>query len=109
MLFNDVLGRCFEIEITLEEVKTALKIDYDDEDTFLNLCIEVAKSHLESAIDDYDTKNTDEKFANKAKLIIILTVQDLFDNRSFTTNTTNGQSEKVKYIIQSLLIQMRWS
>ena len=90
----------------MEEVKEALKIDYEDEDTFLNLCLEAAKSHLKNAIDDFETKLTNEKFFNQAKLVIIMTVQDMFDNRSYTTEK---QSEKVKFIIQSLIAQMRWS
>lgn len=95
------------MEITLAEVKEALKIDYDDEDVFLELCLETAKAHTEDAIEDYATKIADEKFANKAKLVIIMTIQDMFDNREFANSSE--KSEKVKYIIQSLLAQMRWT
>ena len=96
----------FKIGITLDEVKESLKIDYDDEDVFLTLCLDAATAHLESAIDDYDTKITDEKFAKKAKMVIIITIQDMFDNRNYISGV---YSDKVKYIIQSLMAQMRWS
>ena len=93
------------MEITLAEIKEALRIDYDDEDIYLQLCLDTATAHIEEAIDDYATKIADEKFAKKAKLLTIMTVQDMFDNRVYSTD----KPEKVKYILQSLMAQMRWS
>lgn len=96
-----------KIEITLAEVKEALRIDYDDEDTYLQLCLDAAKAHVEDAIDDYETKITEAKMQSKAKIAIIAITQDLFDNRVYTFASTD-KSEKVKYIIQSLMQQMRY-
>jgi len=95
-----------KIEITLEEVKEALRIDYEDEDYFLNLCIRTAEGYLRDAIEGYDVKIKEQSFANKAKLVIIMITQDLFDNRGYSTDK---QSEKVKYILQSFMAQMRWT
>ena len=72
----------------------------------MGLCVESAKAYLKDAIDEYDTKILNESFANKAKLVIIMIVQDLFDNRVYAQDK---ESEKVKYIIQSFMAQMRWS
>lgn len=96
-----------KIEITLEEVKEALRIDYDDEDVYLDLCLEAAKVHLEDSIDDYNTKILEEKFQKKAKIVIIMTTQNLFDNRTYSENSSN--TDKIKYVIQSFIAQMRWS
>jgi len=96
--------------VTIELAKEALKIDYDDEDTFLGLCIEAAEVHLEGAIDDYSTKIEDEKFIKMAKIVILMTVQSLFDNRVFSNDvSSSAASEKIKYIISSFMAQMRWS
>lgn len=93
------------MEITLDELKQALKIDYEDEDNYLQLCLDAAKAHLEDAIDNYEEKILDEKFNKKAKLVVIFTVQDMFDNRGMTSGI---YTDKIKYIIQSLMAQMRW-
>ncbi len=91
------------MDIVLNEVKEALRIDYDDEDKYLQLCIDVAKSHLESAIDNYEEKILNENFQMKAKLVIIFIIQDIFDNRSLSTD-----KDKIRYSIKSLMAQMRW-
>ena len=98
-----------KIEIALSLVKEALRIDYDDEDTFLNLCLESAKGYIEDAIDDYETKIEDTKFQNKAKIAIISIVQDMFYNRVYSNAANMAQSEKTRYIIASLMAQMRYA
>lgn len=98
-----------EINITLAEVKEALRIDYDDEDTYLQLCLDAAKGYVEDAIDDYALKVVDVKFHSKAKMVIVMAVQNMFDNRVFSTIDNNKNTEKVKYIITSLMVQMRWA
>ena len=42
--------------LTLIEVKQFLRIDYDDEDNFLELCIQNAEEYIRDAVDDFDTK-----------------------------------------------------
>lgn len=91
--------------ITLEEVKQALRIDYDDEDPYLQICIDASEAYLESAIDDYEEKIKDNKFQHRAKIIIIMTTQNLFDERSYTSGI---YQDKIKFIVQSLMAQMRW-
>lgn len=96
--------------VTIQEVKEALRIDYDDEDTYLNLCIKAAQSHLEDALDDFDNKILDDKFKNKAKIVVLMTIQNLFDNRVFSTDISSSTTnEKVKYILSSFMLQMRWT
>ena len=97
-----------KIEITLAEVKEALRIDYDDEDTYLQLCLDAAKAYVEDAIDDFALKITEPKFHSKAKITVIMATQNLFDKRVFSTLDDNKNTEKARYIIQSLMAQMRW-
>ena len=86
-----------KINITLAEVKEALRIDYDDEDTYLQLCLDTAKGYVEDAIDDYALKVVDVKFHSKAKMVIVMAVQNMFDNRVFSTIDNNNNTKRRVY------------
>lgn len=90
--------------VKLEELKEALRIDYNDENVFLQMCLNSAESYLKDSIDNYDEKIEVEAFQKKVKMPIILISQELFDNRSLTTE----KSEKVKYIMTSLMTQLKF-
>ncbi|NFF69377.1 phage gp6-like head-tail connector protein [Clostridium sporogenes] len=88
--------------LTLAETKEFLRLDYDDEDNFLQLCIQNAEEYIRDAIDDFDNKIQIERFQRKAKLLAMMLIQDMFDNRELMTK----DSEKYKYIAKSLIMQM---
>ncbi|EKS4345792.1 phage gp6-like head-tail connector protein [Clostridium botulinum] len=88
--------------LTLNETKNYLRIDYNDEDVVLQLCIDNAEEYIRDAIDDFDNKIQIERFQRKAKLLAMMLVQDMFDNRELMTK----DSEKYKYIAKSLIMQM---
>lgn len=88
--------------LTLNETKNYLRIDYDDEDIILQLCIDNAEEYIRDAIDDFDNKIQIERFHRKAKLLAMMLIQDMFDNRELMTK----DSEKYKYIAKSLIMQM---
>jgi len=91
--------------INLENLKIALRIDYDDEDIYLKMCLDAAIEHLKSAVDDYETKIKEESFIKKTNIILVFTVQKLFDERTFNDDTKT--STKINHIVSSLLTQMR--
>ncbi|KOY67280.1 DNA-packaging protein [Clostridium sporogenes] len=91
--------------ITLQEVKEYLRVDYDDEDNFLQLCIINAEGYLKDSIDNFEIKIKSERFKNKARLIMMAIIQDMFDNRDLTTK----ENEKYKLIVNYFLLQMKYS
>ena len=91
--------------IDLTGLKIALRIDYDDEDTYLKMCLDAAIEHLKSAVDDYEAKIETESFIKKANIVLTFTVQKLFDERTFNDDTKT--SVKINHIVSSLLTQMR--
>ncbi|MHB9927887.1 head-tail connector protein [Clostridium botulinum] len=88
--------------LTLNETKNYLRIDYDDEDIILQLCIDNAEEYIRDAINDFDNKIQIERFQRKAKLLAMMLIQDMFDNRELMTK----DNEKYKYIAKSLIMQM---
>lgn len=90
--------------LTLEECKTFLKIDWDDEDAQLNLFIQISEDYLKDSVDNFDTKLANERFKNKAKLLIMVLVNEMYSNREMITD----KQEKYKYIVQSFLVQMQY-
>nr|WP_278001059.1 head-tail connector protein [Clostridium botulinum] len=83
-------------------MKEFLRLDYDDEDNFLQLCIQNVEEYMRDAIDDFDNKIQIERFQRKAKLLALMLIQDMFDNRELMTK----DNEKYKYIAKSLIMQM---
>lgn len=88
--------------LTLAEVKEFLRLDYDDENNFLQLCMQNAEEYMRDVIDDFDNKIQIERFQRKAKLFSLMLIQDMFDNRELMTK----DNEKYKYIAKSLIMQM---
>ncbi|MEA5085097.1 MAG: head-tail connector protein [Lachnospiraceae bacterium] len=90
--------------ITLEELKLYLRIDSAEEDGFLQLCIDNAEGFLTDSIDDFATKINNERFKNKAKLLMMRIVLDMYDNRQMSTK----DNEEYKLLFQSFLLQMQY-
>lgn len=82
-------------EITLDDIKTYIKIDNDDEDNFLNAVLVGSKSFIKSYTGlDYD--KIDEK--EDLTLPIFVLCAEMYDNRQFTVNKGT-----LNPIIQSIL------
>lgn len=92
------------MDITLAEIKTYLGISYNDEDAFIQLCIDSSMDYLTSGVTDFNIKITNDRFVKKAKLFAYLLIQTMYDNRSFTTK----DNEKVRYIVRSMYLQMEY-
>lgn len=93
--------------IDLQEVKAFLHLDYDEEDAFLQLCLNTAIQYVADGITDYYKKidnDTTGAFCNKVKLVVLFLVQSMFADRTLMANS----NEKIKFIIQSLMLQMEY-
>ncbi|WP_243114115.1 head-tail connector protein [Clostridium botulinum] len=88
--------------LTLQETKEFLKVDYEDEDTFIQSLIEASEQYLKNATGrDFDSNN------QLAKLYCRVLINDWFRDRSLTiTGNALNVSDKVKYTLQSILMQL---
>ncbi|MCD3351267.1 phage gp6-like head-tail connector protein [Clostridium botulinum D/C] len=94
--------------VTVEEVKQYLKLDdYEEEDTLIKLLIENAEIYIEDAVCDINKMS--EKSKKKAKLLALVLVSDLYENRSLNINATKNVSvsEKIRYTVQSMILQLK--
>lgn len=94
--------------LDLQEVKEWLRIDYDEDNSQIQLLIDTAETYLKDSIDNFDTKlanDTDGSFKNKAKLVMLVLITNWYDSRDFTELDVD---EKVRYTITSLMKQMSY-
>ena len=76
--------------VSLDEVKSYLRIDFDDDDTMLETLINTSDEYLKSAIhSQYDSTS------ERAKLLSLIVISDLYDNR--------GVAEKVSGNVRKLV------
>lgn len=94
--------------VTLATVKEYLKISYDDEDNFIQICIDTAFQYLRNSIDDFDNKYQNDKFQKMADFILYPIIQDMFDNRTFSTGGVATNVEKYKILVNSIIIQLQY-
>lgn len=65
--------------MTLEDVKSYLHVDYEDDDTYLNELIEVSQIYIDSMVgEDYKTVEKAVKLANILQKKLI---HDMYENR----------------------------
>lgn len=86
--------------IELEEAKTFAKIEYEEENEIVQLLVDVAEEGLKNATGIvFDSNNS------LARLYCLVMVKDLYDNREITVEKA---SEKIRFTIQSILIQLKY-
>lgn len=83
--------------ITLKQTKNYLRIDYDDEDTYLDSLIEVSLIYIDSMVGE--SYKEDEKAAKLAELLQLKLVSDMYEQRS--TEIQNNM--KIDRITNSIL------
>mgnify|MGYP002621079388 FL=1 len=85
--------------LTLEEAKTWLRVDGEDEDSLIEMLIGAAETYLHNATEiQFDGTN------QLAKLFCLVLCADWYENRDLI-----GQqpSDKVRFTIQSILAQLQ--
>ena len=85
--------------ITLAEMKSYLKVDFDDDDNFITLLMDVAREYITDAIGECN-----EEIA-RVKLLMRVIVAELYEKRSMTFDI-NSTNEKVQYVIRSIINQL---
>lgn len=85
--------------MTLAEMKSYLKVDFNDDDNFITFLMDVAREYIVDAIGECD-----ETIA-RVKLLMRVIVAELYEKRSMTFDM-NSTNEKVQYVIRSIINQL---
>ncbi|WP_368248296.1 head-tail connector protein [Intestinimonas butyriciproducens] len=81
--------------MNLSTVKDFLKVDFEDDDSYILFLIDVAKEYITDSLGFYD--NTRQK----QKYLLLTLIQDMYNNRSYTVK----EDEKTRLIIRSIVLQ----
>lgn len=87
--------------MTLAEMKAYLKVDFDDDNDFITLLMDVAREYIIDAIG-----KCDETVA-RVKLLMRIIVGELYEKRSMTFDIDNT-NQKVQYTIRSIINQLSY-
>ena len=85
--------------MTLAEMKSYLKVDYNDDDNEITLMMNVAREYITDAIGECD-----ETIA-RVQLLMRVIVGELYEKRSMTFDM-NSTNQKVQYVIRSIINQL---
>ncbi|HBJ2613330.1 TPA: phage head-tail connector protein [Clostridium botulinum] len=86
--------------MTLEEIKSYLRIDYKEDDTDLNELIETSQIYIDSCVGE-GYKN-DSKAMKLANLLQKKLIHDMYENRSAEVPTNTKQDRIVTSILDKL-------
>ena len=85
--------------MTLAEMKSYLKVDFNDDDNDITLMMNVAREYITDAIGECD-----ETIA-RVQLLMRVIVGELYEKRSMTFDM-NSTNQKVQYVIRSIINQL---
>lgn len=85
--------------MTLAEMKSYLKVDFNDDDDEITLMMNVAREYIIDAVGECD-----ETIA-RVQLLMRVIVGELYEKRSMTFDM-NSTNEKVQYVIRSIINQL---
>jgi len=84
--------------ITLDEVKSYLRISFNDDDALLTMLISVADEYLKGAISPKYNSTSE-----RAKMLSLIVVSDLYENREMSQKV----SGTVRRIVEDFSLQLR--
>lgn len=88
------------MELTLQEVKSFLRVDFEEDDAYINMLINISETYLDIQV-GVNYKN-DTKLTELAKILKLKYISDMYENRG----TTIATSTKTDSFINSILIQL---
>lgn len=81
----------------LEYIKGFIRVDYDDDDAYIELMYNVTLQEMEELIEDFDAENP----TYRQQLLILTTIKDLYDDRRKRTE----KPEQLRAAISSMLLK----
>lgn len=89
--------------ITLDEVKTYLRIDLDIEDAFLRQCMRAADAYLAHAVDDFESRCKLADFEATADIVRFALISEMYMNR----DCRGDNRQSFPYHIRSMILQLQ--
>ena len=86
--------------MTLNYVKNYLKVDFNDDDDYISLLIDVATEYVVDAIG-----KCDESIA-RVKLLMLVIISEMYEKRTFTVDS-DSTNTKAQYTIRSIINQLQ--
>lgn len=86
--------------MTLEDVKTYLRIDYEEDDNLLDSLIEVSEEYIDSCVGT--AYKSDEKAIKLANLLQKKLISNMFENRGTEISNSTRKDTIVTTILDKL-------
>lgn len=88
--------------LTLESVKSYLRVDFDDDDALISGLMVVADDYLTASVGaGYD------KESERAKTLSLILISDLYDNRGLLEASGGGVRPTTRQIVDNMLLHMK--
>ena len=84
--------------VTLEEAKSYLRVDFNDDDALITSLITTADEYLKAAINP-----TYDATSGRAKTLALIVVGDLYDNRELSEKVSGN----TRRLVQNFALQLR--
>lgn len=88
-------------ELTLEFVKSFLRVDYDDDNEYITLLLSAAREYITDALGQCD-----ESIA-RVRLLELVIISEMYEKRTLTFNADSANT-KVQYTIRSIINQLQF-
>lgn len=89
--------------MTLENVKSYLRVTYSDDDGYLTSLMKVAEDYLRDGITDYERKSESEHCKARIEQLKLIIIQNLYDERYML-----GQPLSMNYMVTSMMAQLEY-
>ncbi len=83
----------------MKELKSYIRVDYDDDDALLRLMLDAVLDEMEELIKGFNR----EQPTNRQKLLILVYVKELYDKRGKIT--AEEGKEKMRFVVQSMMMK----
>lgn len=84
--------------LTLQDVKSYIKVDFDDDDSNIQLMLDAATEYITGSVGECDPTKA------RVRLLLLSIVGFMYETRTFTLE----KDSKVPYPWQNTLLQLRW-
>ncbi len=84
--------------LTIEDIKTYLRIDGEDEEDFLSLAIEAARQFVTAQTGGCNEGD------GRVKMLLLALVSDMYEKRSLTA----VKGEGVRHIVNTIIMQLQF-
>ena len=81
----------------IKELKEYLRVDFDDDDTVIQLMLDAVLDEMEEVVPTFDRNAP----TNRQKLLIFSYVKEVYDGRGNMT----ASKEKLRYAVQSMMLK----